>query len=455
MKKISILLMVAFMSIMSGRTQDTVHLNDMRLIENLFVSQWPDTFPYNSMFGAYTVAVISLGEDFPSYEQTAYRMYTDDTLTVYGLAGGFSSQYRYDHEYYAAHPSMITGDTSCTNSRIFMRLYEADMDSLRFIGEEKIVHLDTTPISYYVDLGLGWSNLPWVRVPPIPMYERYFSTPVTVADSFYVGLRYRDTLLDGAHVITLSVMNLGMLNSDALYHDVIDPKTGDTVWVWTYWPEHSWPTPFLFPIIAPPDTTWSPSDTTWNPSDTTWHPSDTVVSGGAVVHPGNTIVVFPGDTIVISGDTIVNLGDTLFVHPGDTLVLNSGDTLVINVGDTLFASPGDTLFILPDGTIVANPGGTIVVSPSGTPGTSAIAAPELVYRYTAVMPNPATGKVRVTSSFGLSRIEAFDAQGRLVYNTTCPPALSASLDVSSWPRGSYLLRIHTPAGTTTKKLLVQ
>jgi len=29
------------------------------------------------------------------------------------------------------------------------------------------------------------------------------------------------------------------------------------------------------------------------------------------------------------------------------------------------------------------------------------------------------------------------------------------LDVSSWPSGTYLLRITTPTGTTTKKLLIQ
>ena len=113
----------------------------------------------------------------------------------------------------------------------------------------------------------------------------------------------------------------------------------------------------------------------------------------------------------------------------------------------LTPDPNDSTGITP-----VNPDDSTGINPGDT---LAVRSPALLDRYTAAFPNPASDKVSVVSSFGLSRIEAFDAQGRLVYNTTCPPSLSASLDVSSWPRGSYLLRIHTPAGTTTKKLLVQ
>ena len=105
-----------------------------------------------------------------------------------------------------------------------------------------------------------------------------------------------------------------------------------------------------------------------------------------------------------------------------------------------------------DGSITVNPGGTIVVSSGGggTPGIG-IQTNDLLYRYTSVQPNPATDKVRVTSSFGLTRIEAYDLRGRLLFETPAS-GLKADLDVSSWPRGTYLLRISTPAGPTTKKL---
>lgn len=86
--------------------------------------------------------------------------------------------------------------------------------------------------------------------------------------------------------------------------------------------------------------------------------------------------------------------------------------------------------------------------------TARIIAPDLVYRYTAVQPNPATEKVRVTSSFGLGRIEAYDESGRRVFGTTAS-GMVATIDVASWKKGVYLLRIATGAGPTTKRLIVK
>ena len=72
-----------------------------------------------------------------------------------------------------------------------------------------------------------------------------------------------------------------------------------------------------------------------------------------------------------------------------------------------------------------------------------------------INPNPATKQVHVTTNFNLTQVEVFDEQGRQCH-TLPASGLKADLDVSSWPRGTYLLRISTPAGPTTKKkLLVQ
>ena len=94
--------------------------------------------------------------------------------------------------------------------------------------------------------------------------------------------------------------------------------------------------------------------------------------------------------------------------------------------------------------------------PSDTTGVG-LRQNDLIYRYTTLQPNPATDRVRVLSSFGITAIEAYDPRGRLVYTNTFKHSHihTFSLDVSSWPRGTYLLRIQTPAGPTTKKLLIQ
>ena len=81
--------------------------------------------------------------------------------------------------------------------------------------------------------------------------------------------------------------------------------------------------------------------------------------------------------------------------------------------------------------------------------------PDLLHRLTSVTPNPATGRAKVVSSFGLTMVEAFNAAGEKVHELRLPDApLTATLDISRWPTGTYILRLHTPQGIATKKLVV-
>ena len=74
-------------------------------------------------------------------------------------------------------------------------------------------------------------------------------------------------------------------------------------------------------------------------------------------------------------------------------------------------------------------------------------------RAVTVDPNPTTKMATVRSDSRITQIEAFDATGAKIYGlyTYCN---STTLDVSRWPTGSYLLRIHTPQGVITRKLMV-
>ena len=91
---------------------------------------------------------------------------------------------------------------------------------------------------------------------------------------------------------------------------------------------------------------------------------------------------------------------------------------------------------------------------SGSDTTLTITASDAAARYVSVQPNPAVDEARVLSSLGLERIEAYNAGGQKVYEGKAE-GLEATLDVKGWPRGTYLLRITTPMGTVTKKLLVE
>ena len=118
-------------------------------------------------------------------------------------------------------------------------------------------------------------------------------------------------------------------------------------------------------------------------------------------------------------------------------------------------TPTDTT-VTPIDTTVTPIDTTVTPIDTVTPGddTLGVQTADLVSRYVSVLPNPARERAEVLSSFGLTKIELYDEQGRLL--RTLPAAgLRASLDLHSLPPATYLLRIHTPAGTTTKKLLVR
>ena len=93
--------------------------------------------------------------------------------------------------------------------------------------------------------------------------------------------------------------------------------------------------------------------------------------------------------------------------------------------------------------------------PGEQPGdTTGISQADMVSRYVTVQPNPVTEEAQVLSSFGIERIDAYTADGRCILSQEAN-GLQATLDVRGWASGTYLLRVATPMGTATKKLLVR
>ena len=95
-----------------------------------------------------------------------------------------------------------------------------------------------------------------------------------------------------------------------------------------------------------------------------------------------------------------------------------------------------------------------ILMPPDTTGAG-IGEQGVLGRFTGVSPNPAAETAKVVSSFGLSRVEAYNLAGEKVGELQLPtPSVSTTLDVRSWPVGAYILCIHTPQGVATKKLTV-
>lgn len=77
--------------------------------------------------------------------------------------------------------------------------------------------------------------------------------------------------------------------------------------------------------------------------------------------------------------------------------------------------------------------------------TASIASPVL-------FPNPASHQVKVDYTQTINTIELLDLQGRVI-KCLHPQANHFTLNLSNLPSGSYLIRIHSPAGMATSRLI--
>ena len=73
---------------------------------------------------------------------------------------------------------------------------------------------------------------------------------------------------------------------------------------------------------------------------------------------------------------------------------------------------------------------------------------------TLIMPNPAHGDVSVVSSIQIISIEIYGMDGRKLTEQQFSGS-ETRIDLSSIPKGTYIVRIHTAKGNTAKKLTVE
>lgn len=77
---------------------------------------------------------------------------------------------------------------------------------------------------------------------------------------------------------------------------------------------------------------------------------------------------------------------------------------------------------------------------------------DVVARHTHLMPNPTSDRVTVVSSYQLQKVELFGTDGKLIVSFDTN-GLSAEIDLSAYPSGTYIVRIGTNAGVATKRLV--
>ena len=73
--------------------------------------------------------------------------------------------------------------------------------------------------------------------------------------------------------------------------------------------------------------------------------------------------------------------------------------------------------------------------------------------FTSLNPNPSHGRVLVTSSFRINKVFLYNMKGDLLFSKKIN-SLSSILDVSTLPKGTYIMVINTIRGVTQKKLVI-
>ena len=183
MKKTLLFVCAMALALGMAKAQVTILQPDLRQMERYavpdFWPQYPDDFMENEK--AVEAYIDRERQSYDLFRCVGYHRYTDDTLTVYGLAAAIDKTIL-----------SWTGDTSCSHCYTWLMIYEADGDSLRRLVDSAstYVHVWQKP-TYYLEMNLKKPQYDEMW-PKFPIYERYFPTPVQVTDSFYIGFLYAD-----------------------------------------------------------------------------------------------------------------------------------------------------------------------------------------------------------------------------------------------------------------------
>ena len=266
MKKTLLFVCAMALALGMAKAQVTILQPDLRQMERYavpdFWPQYPDDFMGNEK--AVEAYIFYEGQGSRYFRCVGYQRYTDDTLTVYGLAAAIDKSVNY-----------WGADTSCSHCYTSLMIYEAEGDSLRRLVDSAstYVHVWQKP-TYYLEMNLKKPQYDEMW-PKFPIYERYFPAPVQVTDSFYVGFLYADkegyTLdqLDNK-VVSISVWpnyDDDSTVAEMTYEQTYNPLT-DTYfegWVRDHTPRGLY-NKILFPIV---DTTTTFADSIIVEEDTT------------------------------------------------------------------------------------------------------------------------------------------------------------------------------------------
>ena len=480
MKKFIIILALMATGMCASAQCDTLLIGQREPTYYYWDTNWWDHYALNHPVGTHLDWYTGGpgGTDFCKPEIARY-CYTDSSLRVIGLAAGICINiHRSNDIVYLDIPDSVYFSAMDTD---YLRLYETDSNGGMQLMAEAPWHPLTNQPRHYMCTSIDRDDpRPIVYWSPHPIYEVFFGNTITVYDSFYVAItgnnHYYHIGATAAGFATSGTFSTRPKVSEGDTNYTIDsclPKPNhfkrklhlldsynvdemfevtDTNWhtfhMTGYHPSNpdfkpkEWPGfVYLFPIIdtssvLPPPECSVPTELTpvyvsngtvtltWSYSNADqWELSvcrdDCAPEDGSITTWNNTIA------------TIENLDTAQWYSAWVRSVCTFGDSIY-------YSDWSDSIrFYIP-----------------GNGGDNPDRIETTADRYTYLMPNPASETVTVASSFRIGDVEVYTLDGRRILASRVD-GISTTLDISSLPTGTYIVRITTNNGTAYKKLVVK
>ncbi len=423
-----------------------------------YIPQWVD--PYDSIlpphrFTFLTPLVIPYTQPGPSnllwecskYEYAELHV-IDDTLSIIGLAVCAGIDVNLLRLYRHGGGFWTVADTDWSHSKEYLSLYDHCGNTMLQLAREEFHLQDSVR---WMEYGTIWeyadSDYNVITKPKIiPVIERYFEKPVTVRDSFYVSCTF-STIFDTNQIGQRNNMPISYLTLPVQwrYHPHVHAagrgSENSPVPDWEFYDlgdastiHDDFPV-FMFPIF-----------------DTSGMWAGQHCDSVSGLHQGS---VWDNNTMLLWDSIPGQIAWQLAVGRADE------DTDTYHVYDLTY--PGKAVYNLEYNVTYAarvraqcegmhnfSPWcDTIQFTLTNREGIGSV-----VDRHTHLYPNPASDRIEVFSSFALLRLEVYDLNGRRMLAQDCQ-GHSATIDASSWPEGTYIAIVRTPAGATSQKLTIK
>ncbi|MBQ3950914.1 MAG: T9SS type A sorting domain-containing protein [Bacteroidales bacterium] len=481
MKKLIFILALIATSVCARAQVDTLFLGDRNPVYYYWDTNWWD---YKALYHPVGSHLSWAGSSFPDQRycknEYARYCYTDTALRVIGVAAALTFSVHKPHNEYPVSDNELIDNMQTE----YFRLYEVDSTSDEMTLVAQTPWNAKMPIRHYMQ----YTITRLFNMPPPPyenystIYEAYFDSAVTVHDSFYVAKTGNNNYIRSSYLACYMRAYVGgvmaNVNDDLDIYDTVPYDCHPN-------PNHyrrkmhlldEWNTDELYGLT---DTNWHtfamncyrPQDTLATPrrwsSFTMMFPiidTSRIIPPPACHTPNGLTLVYADEGVATLSWTSGNADHWELSLCADgcepengTITQWNGMIATLTGLDTAqwYAASVRSVCSHDDSIYYSDWSDSIrFYIPGGSGGTEPTRIETTADHYTYLMPNPASDRVSVASSFRIGKVELYDLNGRSHLRTTVD-GLSAALDISSLPAGTYIVRVTTSAGTAYKKLVVK